>query len=356
MIGNKEKTIHLWLGEDDFTIAEKIRGKKKDFGKKYGEMNIHEIDWKNDSSSEQNKLTNLQAGLVSESLFSSDKLLILKNAFFSSRQKEDEEGSEQEEGEKEEMVLKFLKNPKNGLEVYFLENSIDKRKKVFKELFKMEKNGIAEIKEFLVPVDFLFDKWLADKIEKYGGKIKKDALSILAISLGRGLAQKDKKGKIVQSYNLWEADNEIGKLVNFCSGREISKEDVEFLVRSKVDMNIFSLTDSISLKNKSKAALLLNMQVEMGLNEMYILTMLTRQFRNLLIIKSLMEEGLSSSRIEEKTKMHPFVVKKTIEQCRNFKLPDLKKIYKKLYDADVAIKTGKMDSALALDLLVISIT
>ncbi|MFZ2970559.1 MAG: DNA polymerase III subunit delta [Minisyncoccia bacterium] len=358
-----DKKIHLWLGEDDFTIAEKIRGKKKDFGKKYGEMNIHEIDWKNDSSSEQDKLTNLQTGLVSESLFSSDKLLIFKNVFFSSRPKENkrpgagenEKESEEEKSEKEEMILKYLKNPKGGLEVYFLENSIDKRKKVFKELFKLEKNNIAEVKEFSVPEKYNLDRWLEKRIEKHGGNIKKDALNILAISLGRGLAQKDKKGKMVQSYNLWEADNEIGKLVNFCFGREIAKEDVEFLVRSKVDMNIFSLTDSISLKNKSEAVLLLNMQIEMGLNEIYILTMLTRQFRNLLIIKNLLEEGLSSSRIEEKTKMHPFVVKKTIEQCRNFKLPDLKKIYRKLYDADVAIKTGKMESALALDLLVISI-
>lgn len=363
MSKNEEKKIHLWFGEDDFTVAEKMREKKMEFGKKYGEMNIHEIDWRNDALSEVEKLAKLQTGLTSESLFSSDKFLICKNMFFSSRHKEkgkpgkgeDEEDPEQEGSEKERIVLKYLKKPKGGLEVYFLEEAIDKRKKVIKELFKLEKSGGAEIKELSVPENFEFDRWLEKRIEKRGGKIKKDALNILSVSLGRGLAQKDKKGKMTQSYNLWEADNETGKLVNFCFGGEIEKKDVEFLVRSKIDMNIFSLTDSISLKNKSKAVLLLNMQIEMGLNEIYILTMLTRQFRNLLIIKNLLEEGISSSGIEEKTKMHPFVVSKTVQQCRNFRMDDLRKIYKKLYDADVAIKTGKMESGLALDLLVISI-
>lgn len=354
------KTIHLWFGEDDFSMSEELGKRKADFAKKYGGMNIYEIDWKYDGADEREKMSRLQVGLSSDSLFSSNKLLILKNILVSSKKKKENEPSGEEAGEekgsaRDDIILKYLSKPKDSTELFIIEEAVDQRKKTYKELVRFEKAGSAEIKEFLIPVDNDFDKWLLQRTEKYGGKIKKDALSILSISLGKGFSQKDKNKKVTQSYNLWEADSEISKLVSFVEGKEITKEDIGLLVRSKVDMNIFNLTDSISQRNKRKAIYMLNMQIEKGANEIYILTMLIRQFRNLLIVKDLLEKGFSNPQIVQRTKMHPFVIKKTVEQCRNFKLQEIRKIYQKLYDADAAIKTGKMDSGLALDLLVVSI-
>ncbi len=83
--------------------------------------------------------------------------------------------------------------------------------------------------------------------------------------------------------------------------------------------------------------------------------MFVYQFRNLLKIKSLLEQNLSNQEIAVKAKMHPFVIQKSVEQCRRFEMEDLKKIYQKLFDADLAIKTGKINPRLALDLLVVSV-
>jgi len=356
----KNKNIHFWFGEDDFSISEELSKRKDDFAKKYGKMNVYEIDWKYDGADVREKMSRIQVGLSSDSLFSPNKLLILKNVLAASRKKKEGELSGDEEkadkgGDRDGIILKYFAKPKDGVELFLVEGEVDQRKKTYKELVRLEKEGIAEIRNFLLPVDNNFDKWLLQRIGKYGGKIKKDSLDMLSVSLGKGFSQRDRNKKVTQSYNLWEADNEIDKLISYADNGEITKENIELLVRSKVDMNIFSLTDCISQKNKKKAILLLNMQIEQGVNEIYILTMLIRQFRNLLIIKDLLEEGLSDSQIAQRAKMHPFVVRKTVEQCRNFKLPDLKKIYQKLYDADLAIKTGKMDSGLALDLLVVSL-
>ena len=82
--------------------------------------------------------------------------------------------------------------------------------------------------------------------------------------------------------------------------------------------------------------------------------MLVYQFRNLIKIKSLLKQGLPEQEIVSQTKLHPFIVQKSIGQCRNFNLENLKLIYKKLFDADLAIKTGKINPNLALDLLVVS--
>ncbi len=352
---NKKKLIYLWFGEDTFTIHEKLKEKKNDFEKKFGDFNISEIDWICEGVSENEKLSRLQNGLMSNSLFSSSRMFVIRNMFFSSKKKNGSEKElEKSGGEKEKIVLNYLKNPSESAVIFFIEETLDQRKKFYKELLRLSKESIAEIKEYLTPVNYEFDKWLQTRIEKGGGKIKKDALNILAISLGKGLSQKDKNKRVILSYDLWEAGNEVDKLVSFCKDKDITKEDIELLVRSKVDMNIFNLIDSISAKSKNKAIFLLHAQIEKGSNEIYIFTMLVRQFRNLLVIKNLLEQNLTSPEIAIKTRINPYVVSKTVQQCQNFKIENLKKIYMKLYDADVAIKTGKMDAGLALDLLVVS--
>ncbi|MCK4592497.1 DNA polymerase III subunit delta [Candidatus Parcubacteria bacterium] len=356
---SNNKNIHLYFGDDDFTVTEKIREEKEAFEKKGGSINIHEIDWNNQALGKDEKLGKLQDALMSGSLFSSDKLLIIKNSLFSLNKKKKEDKNEEENknniDEKEKLILKYLENPQKEIKIFFIEEELDKRKKIYKELVKLEKSGLAEIKEFFIPSDFKFEIWLKDRIESFGGSIKKDALNVFAISLGKGLAQKDKSGKMNQAYNLWEASNEIEKLINYCNGREIQKKDIELLVKSKVDMNIFNLIDSISSKNKNKAVLLLNKQLEEGLNENYILTMFVYQFRNLIKIKSLLDQGLVNQQIVSQTKMHPYVVQKSVQQCQKFDAQTLKKIYKKLFDADLAMKTGKMNARLVLDLIVVSV-
>lgn len=364
-MATKNKTnIHLYFGGDDFTICEEISKEAESFEKKFGGINVYKIDWQNDSFTRQDKLSQLQNGLMSSSLFSSDKIVILKNFLFrrssdknsSDRGKDKEKQKDKNEIEKENIILKYAKGPKQSIKVFFAEKEMpDKRGRVYKEFLNLEKRGAMEMKEFFMPAGFQFDKWIEKRVIKLGGKIKKEAINILAISLGKGLTQKDKKNRTIQSFDLWEVNNEIEKLISYCWEREITEKDVEFLVNSKVDMNVFNLIDNIGLKNKSKSIFLLNSQVEKGLNENYILTMLAYQFRNLLRVKSLLEQGLSASAIISETKMHPFVVQKSVNQCRNFKLEDLKKIYGKLYDADVAIKTGRMAPRLVLDLLVLSI-
>lgn len=350
-----KRNIHFWFGEDDFSIMEELRRKKEEFAKEFGEANIFEIDWRYDGKNEREKISDLEVGLSSASLFSPDKMLILKSILAFSKKKQDENSEENASSGKDEKLLKYFSRPMEGIDLYIVESEVDQRKKIFKEIVKMEKEGLAEKKEFLLPIGRDFDKWICDRVEMYGGKIEREALNILSISLGKGFAQKDKSKKVIQSYNLWEADNEIYKIISFADGRDITTNDIELLVKSKVDMNIFNLMDNISQKDRKKSVSLLNSQIEKGANEIYILTMLTRQFRNLLVVKNLLEAGLSNLEIVKKTKMHPFVVKKTIDQSRNFSLTALRKIYGKLYDADVAIKTGKMDPALALDLLVVSI-
>ncbi|MCK4918869.1 MAG: hypothetical protein KAS01_00615, partial [Candidatus Pacebacteria bacterium] len=193
-IENNNISIYLYHGDDDFSMAEEMKREKELFKKRSDEMNIITIDWKDQSISQGEKISKFQEALMGSSLFSSDKLVIIKNSLFSTSKKKSKEITESEENIKDavsDLILKYFGNIQAGIKLFFLEENLDKRKKAYKELLKMEKSGVATIKEFAMPLNFQFDNWIKNRVEKQKGKITREAVSALAISLGKGFAQKD---------------------------------------------------------------------------------------------------------------------------------------------------------------------
>ena len=74
---------------------------------------------------------------------------------------------------------------------------------------------------------------------------------------------------------------------------------------------------------------------------MYLLDRFVYQFRNLIKVKTGGGKAL-----------HPFVFKKTQSQASNFSFEELKKIYQKLLEIDLDIKTGRINARTALELFV----
>lgn len=145
-------------------------------------------------------------------------------------------------------------------------------------------------------------------------------------------------------------DKEIQKLVNFSSGKMIVDNDVEELVRANLDNNIFATVDALGQNNKKEALKLLHRHLEKGDDPFYIFSMFVYQFRNLLKVADLKEKGIFDERkISQMTKLHPYVVKKSLAQIRILPFPKLKQIYQKLGEIDFQAKTGKIDIKLALD-------
>ena len=83
--------------------------------------------------------------------------------------------------------------------------------------------------------------------------------------------------------------------------------------------------------------------------------MLVYQIRTLLKLKDLLEKKVSYHNLAQKTGLHPYVIKKSSWQLKNFSLDQLKKIYQKLLQIDTRLKTGQIDSQTAFDLLIAEI-
>ncbi len=100
---------------------------------------------------------------------------------------------------------------------------------------------------------------------------------------------------------------------------------------------------------------MIHKHLEKGDSALYLLSMINFQFRNLLIIKDLIENNKPYNVILREAKLHPYVIKKSYLQTNKFTFQKLKKIYQKIFEADIQIKTGQLIPETALDLLVAGI-
>ena len=136
---------------------------------------------------------------------------------------------------------------------------------------------------------------------------------------------------------------------------EIEVKDIELLVRPKIEIDIFKTINALAQKNRKQALKLLHKHLEKGDSPLYLLSMINYQFRNLLIVKELIENCQTYNTILRKSGLHPFVAKKSFFQSQKFTLEELKKIYQKIFQVDLDMKTGKIKPELALETLIIQI-
>ena len=254
------------------------------------------------------------------SMFAETKLVILKDVFANKKFQED--------FTKE---IKYLESLKDVIVVYEKE-AVDQRLKIFKVLTKEGKS-----QEFKLLDGKGLRNWVQKELEAQNQKINIDALNFLLSYTGN---------------DLWQLSNEIKKLADFKNGLAIKKEDVELLVKPKIENDIFKTIDSLAIKDKKQALNFLQKHLDGGDSPLYLLSMIGYQFKNLLIVKELAQKGLMYTSIVKKSGLHPFVVKKNYFQCNQFSFQELKDIYYKIFQADLDIKTGKIEAETALNLLI----
>jgi DNA polymerase III subunit delta len=236
-------------------------------------------------------------------------------------------------------ILEFLKNNKKRISedndliaVFWEENQPKKSNAIYKFL---ESNAKKQHFEKLSGTKL--NSWIIAKIKEIdvASSISREALEKLILYAGNDSAVLDK---------------ELQKLVNYSGGNMINESDVDILVNANLDGNIFATVDAIGANNKKEALILLHRHLKKGDDPFYIFSMFLYQFRNLLKIADLKESGISSEyEISKITKMHPFVIRKSLGQIQNFSFSKLKLVYQKLGDIDNKVKTGKIDIKLALD-------
>ncbi|KPJ73258.1 hypothetical protein AMJ48_02230 [Parcubacteria bacterium DG_74_1] len=261
--------------------------------------------------------------IETRSIFREKKLIILKGVF-------DNNDFQEEFLKQGKKIINF-----DNIILIYEKKEVEKDNPLFKFLKKEAKS-----QEFQLLEGQKLKNWAKKKLKDY------QALSRQRAGINQARIEEKALDRLIDlvGNNLWQMSNEIKKLVNYKNKGTVEAEDVELLVRPKIELDIFKTIDAMALRNKKQALGLLRKHLEKGDAPLYLLTMINFQLRNILIVKS-------GARLSA----HPYVVKKTIQQARNFSLGELKKIYQKISQADLDIKTGKIEPEVALDLLIAGI-
>lgn len=258
----------------------------------------------------------------SSSMFSEKKLYILKELLSNQTFKE-----------------RFLKNlnkfiNSENILLFYETKEIPQDDKIFKVIKKTKKTQFQKF-NFLDRPSLKI--WLKKEAEKQKIKIQPGAIMKLIDFLGN---------------DTWCLSNELQKLFHFKGGAEIEAKDVKKLVKPETESDIFETINAVASKNKKTALELMHRHLEKGEHPLYLLSMIGFQFRNLLMVRELIEKKIPYYSMLKQTKMKPYLFKKTYEQALLFSLGELKKIYREIFQTDIKIKTGEGDPRTVFELLI----
>ncbi|MFH1611925.1 MAG: DNA polymerase III subunit delta [bacterium] len=309
------KMIILIYGEDNYRLKQKLNdliGAYKTKNKSGMDLACFEDGFDVDE---------LRNRVESISMFGEKKLIILKNIF-----KKDFEDDFFKYAKK-----KKLKNNQDVIVILYQEGKL---------AVSGIKRKINMLEEFKPLTGNNLSGWIEREVKNRGGKISCGATQRLAFFVGA---------------DLWRMNGELNKLISYKGDAEITGKDIDLMIGSKIENNIFKTLDALSCRDKKTAFRLLHEHINQGENEIYLLTMFIYQLRNLIRIKSLLDTGVAGYALNQKSGLHPFVVQKSVWVLRNFSLDQLKKIYRDLLDVDIKLKSGRIDAPTAFDLLIATV-
>jgi DNA polymerase-3 subunit delta len=85
----------------------------------------------------------------------------------------------------------------------------------------------------------------------------------------------------------------------------------------------------------------------------YLLAMIARQARIIFLVREMRARGLSRNEIQTTLGLaSDFLVRKAWEQSEKYSPARLRQLYHRLLETDVAIKTGRLEGEIALNILV----
>ncbi|WP_420643772.1 DNA polymerase III subunit delta [Candidatus Leptofilum sp.] len=239
----------------------------------------------------------------------------------------------------QKQLLAYLPTLPETTRLLFLESKALKANNALVKLAESEKSGY--VKQFSKPEGAALERWIKQKVMAEDGRISNQATHMLTVNIGSQM-------EILS--------REIEKLLLYCNGEEIQSEQVKLLSPYAAEASIFDLVDALGNRNSRKASQLLQEKFREGADPFYLFSMFIRQFRLLIQVKELADEGKRPPAIGQELRMHSFVVSKLYQQSQGFSLSQLEQIYRHLLTIDVDVKTGKNDMTTALNLLVASLT
>lgn len=300
--------LYLFYSNDKSIIEEEIN--KIKVNNNIDDNNIIKYDL-------ENNLENIIEEASMNSMFGDKKLIIINITF------------------KEEINIdnleKYFQNYNKNSYILFIHNTdkIDTRKKIYKIIDKYGK------------VNKLINdnNHVKDYIKNYIKDYKMDINYFIS--------------KI--NNNIDNIKNELDKLMMYkVNDKNITNDDIDDLIITNIEEEIFSLSDSVIHKDNNKSILLYRNFMTKGYEPIQIIGLLASQFQFLYQVKRLYNMNKTNDEIAKILEVHPYRVKLAIQNSYYYSERELlNKIYK-LANLDKDIKLSNIDKFVGLELFLVS--
>jgi DNA polymerase-3 subunit delta len=328
-MSRRTPTFYVFHGTDEFSCRAQLQAMRAQMGDPAtAELNTAVLDGKQASAADV-----LSAARAIP--FLSDKRLVIVEEMLSWLTRKGAGASGKAELER---LADGLTNLPDWARIVFVEYQKLSDRNPILNLARTEPGGYH--KEFNPPRNPV--QWIVTHArEQYGAEIERRAATALAAVIGEDLRA---------------ADSEIAKLSAYVNGaRPIIEADVALLTPYVSEANVFEMVDAIGKRDGATASRLLHRLLDQN-DPLQLFGMIIRQFRLLILAREYLNEGGSPREIGKAIGVHPFVGEKLADQVKSFSLDQLETIYHFVLETDIGIKTGKVDSELALVLLIAGVS
>lgn len=235
-----------------------------------------------------------------------------------------------------EQMAEYLQSPGETAFFVFTESEIDKRSKLYKAV-----NSKGYAAEFAPQDENTLKRWAAGILAKEGKKITENTVLLLLSKTGTDM-------ETIRA--------ELEKLICYCMDRDvITSEDVETICTTRVSSHIFDMINAIAAKEQKRALELYYDLLALKEPPMRILFLIARQCNMLLQAKELKSKGYDNRTIGSKIGVAPFIAGKYVSQAAKFKTSLLRSAVEKCVEAEEAVKTGRMNDVMSVEILILSV-
>jgi DNA polymerase-3 subunit delta len=234
-----------------------------------------------------------------------------------------------------------------------VDNSVDKRRGLWKGYVlpaagdrperrvegvdALIKAGVLHLETLTAPDVKELPGWLQRRARQRNIAIEGNAVALLCNFVGP---------------NLRQLDNELEKLSLYAGNRPITQQDVRAMVADASEELIWNLTDALAQRQPAKSMHALRDLRRNDQNPIYIASMIARQYRMLIEIKSLATSGVTNQYdIAKQLGYAAYPVQKAMPLTHQYTFTELEEILDRLLEVDMAMKTGA-DQDTELDILV----
>lgn len=233
-----------------------------------------------------------------------------------------------------EELAQYLKKVPDETIMVFVEDEVDKRGKLYKAV-----KAAGRIVEFGSQDEKTLMKWILSILKKEEKKITQQTIELFLEKTGTDM------GNI---------STELEKLLCYTMGREvITQEDVLEITAGRTVNKIFEMIRAIAEKRQKQALDFYYDLLALKEPPMRILFLIARQFHLLLQVKELGKHGYDQRQIGEKVGLQSFIVKNYVKQASFFEMEELECAVKDCVQTEEAVKTGKMQDVLGVELLIV---